>query len=217
MYTKKTLEKKTIKELKDIAMELEINFDDKIKKAQLIELICDSDIDMFDSIPDLPKVYGKNKMVFMIRDPFNGFVYWNIKDDLAKKHKLDDQTLNKYLRVYDITDDDSPETSFATYDIKINPNANSWYINFPKPNRTYVIDYGYFKNNRFVTVIRSNSATLPRTEVSQVSDEKSEWVLTNEQFELIMQASGADVMFQHDGSQELMKFLAGNLEGNISS
>ena len=42
-------------------------------------------------------------------------------------------------------------------------------------------------------------------------------MLSEDQFEIMMSASGADVMFQHDGSQELMKFLSGNLDNNISS
>ncbi len=171
-----------------------------------------------DEIPDLPKTYGKNKIVLMIRDPYNGFAYWDTNGELVKKHDLDNGTVNKYLKVYDITDSGNIENSSFSFDVLIDYRDNSRYINFPRPNRKYIVVLGYYKQNKFVSIMKSNEIELPRIEVSDnyESADKDNF-LNDRQFELIMQSSGANVMFQHDGSQELMKFLSGNIESNVSS
>jgi len=220
MFKKNDLEKKSLIELKKIADKNKLEYKDKITKNKLIEIILTNEEnekkrEIINSIPDLPKVYGKNKIVLMIKDPYNGFAYWDIDNNVIKEHDLDNNTINKYIRVYDITECETPDNSQIFFDIRIDLKSYNKYINFPKPNRTYIIDLGYFKNNKFIKLLRSNSVILPRVDVSEELD--NEWVLTEKQFESIMEASGADIMFQHDGSQELMKFLAGNIGENISS
>jgi hypothetical protein len=170
-----------------------------------------------DEIPDLPKTYGTNKIVLMIRDPYNGFAYWDIDDETIKKHDLDNAKINKYLKVYDITGGKQIEECNSSFDIMINYKDNSRYINFPRPNSSYIVSLGYYKNNKFVAVLSSNEITLPRIEVSGETDTSNDFSFTDKQFEQIMQASGANIMFQHDGSQELMKFLSGNIDSNVSS
>jgi len=164
-------------------------------------------------MPELPSSYGKNKIIFMIRDPYWGFAYWDISEELKKEHNL--LNIDKFLRVYDITSNNTPDAPDSFFDIKVNNEANNWYIKLPSPNRNFIIDYGYFKNGNFITLLRSNPARTPRDNVSENIDE--EWMLTDDQFALIMKASGADQLFQQIGSQELIKFLASNLNEEISS
>lgn len=244
MFDEKALKAKTVKELKSIAKENTIAVPTKAKKNDIIQLILEAqkvsetaaekkkDLEdnpssgqgapenktpqpFFNDIPELPEVYGKNKLVFMVRDPLWGFVYWEMNENLYNEHNLTDQ--EKYLRIYDISSASSPEDSDSYFDIKINDLANNWYIKFPQSNKTYIVDLGYFKDGTFVTVMRSNPATTPREDVSDQIDE--EWMLTGDQFATILRASGADELFQQIGSQELMKFLAGNVseENSLSS
>ena len=164
-------------------------------------------------LQELPEAYGKDRLIFLIRDPAWGFVYWEIESNTRFKHNLDGT--EKYLRIYDITDSNSCENCSSFFDIKIDGSTNNWYINLQKANRSFIVDYGYFKDNNFVTVLRSNTGKTPRDAVSDQIDQ--EWMLTDEQFRLIFLASGADSLFKHDGSQELMKFISGNVEEGISS
>lgn len=167
--------------------------------------------DFFDSTPDIPKTYGKDKIVFLVRDPYWGFVYWELTDKMKNDHNLNDE--NSYLRIYDISNGSAAENSSDYFDIKINSSADNWYINFPQPNRTFIIDLGYIKDGNFITILRSNAASTPRDNVSDQIDQ--EWMLSDENFASILHASGADRLFEQMGSQELMKFLAGNIqEGN---
>ncbi|OHD14574.1 MAG: hypothetical protein A2086_08015 [Spirochaetes bacterium GWD1_27_9] len=243
MLNQKELEKNTLAELKSIADDKELDYDKKVKKDDLIKLILESEKvietanqkkedlkdnptsqtssgfqkpqeqkqDFFYNVPNLPQVYGKNKIVFMVRDPYWGFVYWELTKDLINQHNL--SGIDRFLRIYDITNSGSPESESGFFDIKINDVADNWYIKFPYPNKTYQIDLGYFKDGKFITLVRSNVATTPRDDLSDQID--VEWMMSEDQFKKILQASGADQLFQQSGSQELMKFLAGNiLEGN---
>lgn len=246
MYSQKELKAMTVKELKALADENKINYKKSIKKADLIDLILlslkvndveekkqeefhkasassvsyqddssSTNLNYYEDIPELPLFYGKDKMVFMVRDPYWGFVYWEFSDKTTEYHDLHNPVLDKYLRVYNISGSGNPATAGSFFDIKINGVANNWYINFQEPNNTFVVDIGYFKDGNFVTVLRSNPATTPRDGVSDQIDE--EWMLSDDQFKFILNASGANALFQHDGSQELMKFLAGNISENVSS
>ncbi len=160
-------------------------------------------IDKFtENIPNLPGSYDKNRLVFMIRDPFWGFVYWDFNHALVNEHNLNN--IDKILRVYDITDNNS----LYYFDIKVNNDASNWYIEFPKSNSAYVVELGYIKDNQFVKLLRSNIGRAPRSEMSDQFDE--EWMSNDETYVKILKASGVDKLFQQIGSQELIKFLATN-------
>jgi hypothetical protein len=240
MFTQAQLKGLKVAELKKSADALEIHYPRTAKKADLIKLILEKQkvnetvsakkedlIDnpssqtsqkvthhaIYEDVPDLPNIYGKNKMVFMVRDPLWGFTYWEVTQDLRDQHGLNGSDI--YLRVYDITENGDPDKASSWFDIKVGNDAMNWYIKFPAPNKTFIVDYGYIRDGQFVTVLRSNPASTPRDDVSDQTDQ--EWMLTDEQFRLILQASGADSMFDQTGSQELMKFIAGNVEESLSS
>ena len=120
------------------------------------------------------------------------------------------------MRVYDINGGKSPENPNSYFDIKLVSGANNWYINFPSPNTTYIVDLGFFRDGVFITLLRSNAATTPRDDVSDQID--VEWMMSDDIMKKLLKASGADQLFQQMGSQELMKFLAGNItEGGETS
>ena len=64
---------------------------------------------------------------------------------MYSNHNLD--SVDKYLRVYDISEVGSPEASQDYFDIRLTAEASSWYIN-SRSNRTFIIDYGYYKDGK---------------------------------------------------------------------
>ena len=193
-----------ITKLKEIELEkqkdLHINYSSNmLNKAS--EEKKDYYIDRFsDFIPDLPDSYNKDKLILMVRDPFWGFVYWDLSSDLINAHNLND--VERVLRVYDVTD----MYKLSYFDIKISSFASNWYVEFPKSNSSYVIEFGYIKDNQFIKLLRSNVARTPRSEMSDQLDE--EWMSSDENYLKILEASGIDKLFEQMGSQELIKFLS---------
>lgn len=161
----------------------------------------------FNNMPDIPNHYGRNKITFMVRDPFWGYVYWEINSSLIEQHSLN--STEKYLRVYDITESGNPDSPSSYFDIRLTDEAQCWYIKFPQSNRTFVIDYGIFKDGVFLTLLRSNVLSTPRDDVSDQVD--IEWMTNDTDFNKLLQASGGDKLFERVGSQELMKFISGNI------
>jgi hypothetical protein len=236
--------KKSISELKKIADNNKIKYDSKIKKDHLIKLILENNKlnetaetkekeisgnqassinqpyyeerkDIFKDIKNLPEHYNKDKLVFMVRDPYWAFTYWEISDCLKNNHNL--FTEEKYLRVYDITDSNNQDKPDYFFDIKLTDIAQNWYIKLPKANSTYFLDFGYFKDGKFINILRSNVASSPRDSISDKID--VEWMMPDEDYRRLLEASGANKMFQQIGSMEMMKFLSGNVseENNNSS
>lgn len=247
MFSEDNLKKMTVKQLKDVAGEQKVKIPSKSKKADIIKLILQAEKvvesagekkrelksnpssqtaqqpveaksfsmkeDYFNSIPELPNYYGRNKLVFMIRDPLWGYVYWEMNDSLKNEHNINSSEM--FLRVYDISDSGAAERATSFFDIKLNAGSESWYINLSVANRTYIVDLGYFRDGMFVTVLRSNPATTPRDSISDQLDQ--EWMMNDRLFAKIMGASGADSLFQQNASQELMKFISGNINESLSS
>jgi len=129
---------------------------------------------------DLPQHYGDNKMVILVKDPYWLYTYWEISaerwEELLKYYtpELLEQAL-PVLRVYDVTGlDFNGYNAHSYFDLAIHPMADNWYINVPEPNRTYCVDLGrLLPGGTFITLLRSNPATVPRMSVSEFIDE--EW------------------------------------------
>ena len=235
MLSKKELKLKKLNELKQLAKDNDISLTKGIKKDEIITLLAKklqevsgkqektknnlqaeneqeqtlkdftpNKID-FNKIPDLPHNYGKDKLVFMIKDPNWGFVYWEFSENLSNFHGIYDSSKEKYLRVYDITDGKTCENPNYYIDVKINLVANNWYLDFLVPNKVYIIEMGYFRDADFIKVLRSNSVITPRDAVSDQIDQ--EWMLTDEQFRILLMASGINKM----GSSEISSRFASKI------
>ena len=109
----------------------------------------------------------------------------------------------KNLRIYDITDGRSCENPNYFVDVKINLVANNWYLDFLAPNKSYIAEMGYFRNGNFTKVLRSNSVITPRDAVSDQIDQ--DWMLTDEQFKILLLASGINKMGSSDVSSGFSK------------
>ncbi|MDR3113471.1 MAG: DUF4912 domain-containing protein [Endomicrobium sp.] len=166
--------------------------------------------DGFSSNKDgLPSSYGDNKVVLLPRDPIWIYVYWEIskskKDELSAKFADKFTASNLALRIYDITDINFDGSNANRYfDVYVNGNALSWYVNVGEFNRSWCVDVGYLLNDgTFVTAARSNSVSMPRHGVSDVTDEQ--WALLQLEFERLLKISGAGGIGQ--SSYDLVKLM----------
>ena len=127
---------------------------------------------------ELPQIYGDNKMVVMVKDPYWLYTYWEISqqrwEELAQTFSRQGlEQAPPVLRVYDVTGlDFNGYNAHSYFDQNIHPMANNWYVPVPEPDRTYCIDLGrLLPGGIFITLLRSNPAAVPRKSVSGIIDQ----------------------------------------------
>jgi len=88
----------------------------------------------------------------------------------------------KVLRIYDVSQivfDGANAHKF--FDIEINHEANSWYIDTGGPGRSWCVDLGLrLPSGEFITIVRSNTVQTPIEGPSWITDE--EWMIPEEMF-----------------------------------
>ena len=137
----------------------------------------------------LPKDYGDTSITILPKDPVSIFTYWSInketKKSLEKKYGSDFFQKSKLvIRIYDMTDN----TRKTGFDVFIDTDDNSYYINVGKFNRSWVANIGYItENGRFVSVAKSNVLEMPKYGISSITDEQ--WVMLENEFEKILKTS----------------------------
>lgn len=135
---------------------------------------------------DLPAGYGKDKIVLQARDPWWLHAYWEIAAQTLDR--LKEQLGNAFfsakriLRVYDVSfiifDG---KNAHRFFDIHMTPETNNWYIDTAGPGRSWCVDLGLLLNdNRFITILRSNTVSTPLDGPSWITDE--EWMIPEEMF-----------------------------------
>lgn len=170
-------------------------------------------------LPDLPRNYGRDRIVVMVRDPFWLHAYWEVTEHSVRRAEsaLEQEWhgAKAILRVLDITSDDSTSvTESIVRDIDIHEGCNNWYIDVNKPNRTYRIDIGYItKTGRFYMMCRSNVINTPRPNVSDQIDEN--WVDVQQKLDKIYALSGG--YDKNTSSLELRKLFEERLRRPMSS
>jgi hypothetical protein len=174
---------------------------------------------VFDHEQQIPTDYNDTRMVLMVRDPYWLYTYWNVSSQTKARLAAGNRNfeeLQLVLRVYDVTNINNIESDGSNYhfDINLNHYTNNWYINVANPNRSYMVDLGYWaENGAFVTIVRSNIVTTPRDNISEVIDE--EWMIIEEDFKKIYRlATGAGL---GGNSLELVESLIKRLEREIGS
>jgi hypothetical protein len=141
---------------------------------------------------ELPRGYGNDKIVIMVRDPFWLFAYWEVTakkiDEIKTRLHERFNGAKLILRVYDVTDINFNEkNAWKTVDIEITGGADNWYINLTEANRSYIVDVGFLTaDGEFVLCARSNCVTTPRDGAANVVDE--EWL--TEEYEKVYALSG---------------------------
>ncbi|MCX5656757.1 MAG: DUF4912 domain-containing protein [Candidatus Omnitrophica bacterium] len=134
-----------------------------------------------------PKGYGDNHIVLMVRDPWWLYSYWEINskklDEIRKKIGSEIFNHSKtVLRVYDVTDIIfNGNNAHSYFDITLHSDADNWYVDVGKPNRSWCVDIGLLTpDNKFFMLARSNVVKTPRFGMSDVTDE--EWMSSEEDY-----------------------------------
>jgi hypothetical protein len=131
----------------------------------------------------LPHEYGSERMALLARDPHMAFSYWEVPQDRLEKEKAWFGRDSKLcVRIYDVTGVQfNGANATAFFDQEVYERVGSWYFDFGRPAHSFCADLGLLATNgRFLTLIRSNTITMPREGVSDVLDE--EWMLVDEEF-----------------------------------
>jgi len=143
---------------------------------------------------ELPSAYGKTKIVLLVRDPWWLYSYWEVtqgkKKDLERVMAVSWGEIKKYLRVYDVTDVDfNGKNANSFFDIEISDQADNWYINVGKPDRSWCVDLGAKdRDGNFYLIARSNCVKTPRNSASCILDE--EWMIDEDAFRKMYAISG---------------------------
>ncbi|MDR2425715.1 MAG: DUF4912 domain-containing protein [Endomicrobium sp.] len=157
----------------------------------------------------LPSNYGDTKAVMLPRDAIWIYIYWEISantiEEIKNKYGQNFDPSNLTIRVYDVTNVNfDGRNANKSFDISVNPNALSWYVNVGEFNCSWCADVGYIlKNGEFITVARTNSTAMPRHGISSVTDEQ--WALLHVEFERLLKISGARHIGQ--SSYDLVKLM----------
>ena len=143
---------------------------------------------------DLPKGYGSDRLVLMVRDPYWLHCYWELTRASISRAEAalaeEWHTAKPILRLLDVSSDDTTSSSEAVVrDIEIHGGCNNWYIDVLNPPRSYRVDIGYLtRSGRFYVLARSNVVTTPRAGISDSIDEN--WADVQSNYEKIYAMSG---------------------------
>jgi len=131
----------------------------------------------------LPHEYGEERMTILARDPHMAFSFWELPQARLEKEKSWFGWDSKLcVRVYDVTGVQfNGANAAAYYDQEVYERVGSWYFDIGRPTHSFCADLGLIApDGRFLTLVRSNTVTMPRDGVSDVLDE--EWMLVEEEF-----------------------------------
>ncbi len=127
----------------------------------------------------LPAAYGFPRLLFLIRDPYWIFAFWEIPPEnahelLGKLQRSWDQ-VHWVLRMY--SPDKENASSDATWDSAIDPSAPGWYLHLSPPGTSFQGEIGLCdESGRFVGLTCSNITVLPPDRPSTFVDEQ--WPIT---------------------------------------
>lgn len=139
---------------------------------------------------ELPKNYGDNKIVLLVRDPHWCFLYWElqpekIEEGLCRLNRSGNE-VRYVLRIH------SPSTGGTYFDVDVDFRAGSHYIQLSPPGASFYSEIGLLDHEgHFAALAVSNTVTLPLDGPSEIIDEQ--WMTTNENFEEIYVLSGGRV------------------------
>ena len=108
---------------------------------------------------ELPTAYGQTRLTLLDVDPFTVHAAWEITPrDRAAAEKKFGAPATAYIWVLRFHD----ERDGSAFDIPINPDAHSWYVQLLAADKTYHAELGpYAVPGEFVAVCRSNTITTP--------------------------------------------------------
>lgn len=155
--------------------------------------------DLSDKIPkDLPRGYGKDRIVCMVRDPYWLHCYWELtRQSIQRAEAALAQAWHgakPILRVLDVTSGDSTSISEQIVkDVEIHGGANNWYVEVSNPPRSFRVDIGYLsRGGQFYVLARSNVVSTPRAGMSDMIDDNWSDLDTEKARRIFAMSSGFD-------------------------
>jgi hypothetical protein len=126
----------------------------------------------------IPARYNKTRIIFLTRDPYWAFAYWEIDDKTIAAIKSDINFEGLFLRIHDIKliDFNGSNSNFY-FDIPVLLSDRKWYINVPHANSVYIIELLYSSKGENKIIATSNVISTPREDISDAVDE--EWASSN--------------------------------------
>ncbi len=149
-----------------------------------------------DSTVDLPRTYGDNKIVLMVRDPGTIYAYWEIKSEVetSVRETIREKGLapsKSVLRVYDVTQSGSDSNPKVVCDFELKGWVDNWYIHVGNPGRAWMAAVGILcSTGEFFSLARSNAVRTPADRMSDVCDE--DWMCPEELYYRMFAAAGGD-------------------------
>jgi len=137
-------------------------------------------------VQELPARYFEDKIIIQARDSWWLHSYWEITprtmDNLRNKLQDKFNSARLVLRVYDVSNIIFNGTNaHRHFDIEVNFDTTSWYIDTKGPGRSWCVDVGLrLANGEFITIARSNIAYTPIDGPSWITDE--EWMIPDDMF-----------------------------------
>jgi len=139
---------------------------------------------------DLPENYNEDILVFMVRDPYWIFAYWNIKAETLRK--LEEQVGSAVLgqartiiKIYKGEHKENLTNAALHMEMDVSGPAHCWYIHLGQPDKCFYGILGFLTpGGEFIEIARSNSIQLPRDTIASQQDQK--WMTSEETYERLL-------------------------------
>jgi hypothetical protein len=128
----------------------------------------------------LPPTYGRDRIVFLPRDPWWAFTYWEITPTsrvrALRALGADGEGASEVLRVYDVTFlTFTGDNAWLSVDVELPPGTDHRYLELGRPGASFCVEIGLrTRSGRFLPLARSNVITTPRSFPSP--DTTARWV-----------------------------------------
>ena len=120
---------------------------------------------------DLPRSYGRDRLVLLVRDPYWLHCYWEISAQTTRQAEsalgVDWATARKALRLVGVGGSEGTSSAEAIIkDIPLPDESHNWYIDVPRSGGNYQVEIGFkTQGGRFYSMARSNAVATPRAEL----------------------------------------------------
>lgn len=89
----------------------------------------------------IPDQYPETSIHLLLRDPYWAFAYWELNQHEFQELKEAHDGVSLSLKVYELSVGDTrPDDPRSSFDIPIDEQDSSWYINLPHPGSSYLVD-----------------------------------------------------------------------------
>ncbi|MFH0877105.1 MAG: DUF4912 domain-containing protein, partial [Candidatus Omnitrophota bacterium] len=129
---------------------------------------------------------NEDTLVLQTRDPWWVHTYWDVSSSTFDRlHRELGHDLGQgrwMLRSYDVSFIHfDGMNAHRFFDTNVNFDARNWYLNLGTPGTSWCADLGLLlPDGRFITVLRSNTISLPPDGPSWITDE--EWMIPDDEF-----------------------------------